>query len=170
MSKTACIGAAAILVAVVLGAAAVTVAYVERSTIEQPIAFNHHLHVEEQGMDCTDCHLYADSGVRATIPNIEVCSCHGEAMTKSPEEARLVQYIASGERIPWQKVYRVPAHVYFSHRRHTAIAGIDCETCHGVMREQVQPVTHPAVRITMERCMDCHEQRRVSNDCLLCHR
>lgn len=171
MSRTGRIVTAPIGLVLALATAAVALAYVRRSTIEQPIAFNHRLHLEDLAMDCTDCHLYAESGVRATIPNLEVCSdCHEEAVTESPEEARLVEHIASGERIPWQKVYRVPPHVYFSHRRHTAIAGIDCESCHGVMREQVQPVTRPAVRITMDRCMDCHYETGASNDCLLCHR
>lgn len=171
MSKTPRIVAALFVIALMLAVAAVTVGYMQRSTIEQPVAFNHRLHLEDVEMDCTDCHLYAETGVRATIPNVEVCSdCHDEAMTESAEEARLMAHIASGERIPWQKVYRVPAHVYFSHRRHTAMGGIECATCHGAMEEQAQPVTRPAVRITMDRCMGCHEESRVSNDCLLCHR
>lgn len=140
-------------------------------SIVQPIAFNHRLHVEDLGSDCTDCHLYAMTGVRATIPNVEVCAdCHAEAQTDSAEEAKLVGYVASGERIPWQKVYRVPDHVYFSHRRHTAIGGIECATCHGVMSEESEPVTQPFARVTMNGCMECHEQTGTSNDCLLCHK
>jgi len=139
--------------------------------LEQPIAFNHRLHVEELGSDCTDCHLYADTGVRATIPNIELCAdCHIEAQTESPEEAKLIEFIAAAEPVPWQKVYRVPEHVYFSHRRHTAMAGIECHTCHGNMASLETPVEQQAVRITMDRCMDCHYETGTSNDCLLCHR
>lgn len=139
--------------------------------IEQPIAFNHRLHVEDLGSDCTDCHLYAMTGVRATIPNIEVCAdCHAEAQTDSAEEARLVGYIESGDPIPWQRLYWVPDHVYFSHRRHTAIGGIECDTCHGPMSEASAPMPRPSVGVTMNGCMDCHEQTGTSNDCLLCHK
>ena len=139
--------------------------------IEQPLAFNHRLHVEDLGSDCTDCHLYAETGVRATIPNIEVCAdCHEEAQTESEDEARLVEYIQAVERVPWQKIYRVPDHVYFSHRRHTMLAEIACETCHGEMGAMETPMVRPAVPISMDFCMDCHYATETSNDCLLCHR
>ena len=39
--------------------------------VQQPIAFNHNIHVEELGFECTDCHLYALTSVRATIPNLD---------------------------------------------------------------------------------------------------
>ena len=138
--------------------------------IDQPIAFNHRLHVEDLGADCTDCHLYAVTGARATIPNIEVCSdCHAEAQTESAAEARLVEYIAGGEKIPWRKIYWVPEHVYFSHRRHTAIAGLECDQCHGPVSAREEPLTRRLVGLSMDGCMECHQHSGVSNDCLLCH-
>ena len=139
--------------------------------IEQPIAFNHHKHVSELEMECVDCHVYAVNGVRATIPNIEVCGdCHDEALTDSPEETHLVEYVTAEERVPWRKIYRVPQHVYFSHRRHTKLGEIDCTVCHGAIGERTEPVTRPLISITMDRCIRCHRESGVSNDCLLCHR
>jgi hypothetical protein len=139
--------------------------------IEQPIAFNHRLHVEDLGSDCTDCHLYAETGVRATIPNIEVCAdCHEEAQGESEHEARLVEYIQSEELVPWRKIYRVPDHVYFSHRRHTTLGNLACETCHGRVEILETPLSRPDIDLGMDFCMDCHYQSNVSNDCLLCHR
>jgi hypothetical protein len=138
--------------------------------LEQPIAFNHRLHVEEMGAECTDCHLYALSGVRATIPNIAVCAdCHEEAQGESAAEAKLVEYIQAGEPIPWVKVTTMPDHVYFSHRRHAAIAGIECDTCHGPVGQRSEPVVRPAVDMSMDYCMDCHEASGASNDCIWCH-
>jgi hypothetical protein len=152
----------------------VTVGVVRSMTngaVTQPIAFNHNLHIDEIGLSCTDCHLYAETGVRATIPNREVCSdCHTEAVTESVEEARLIDYVNSGDPIPWAKVYRVPEHVWFSHRRHTGVAGIACETCHGQVGQRTQPLTRPLVQQTMEWCIDCHEERGASDDCIWCHR
>lgn len=139
--------------------------------VEQPIAFNHRVHIEEVGFECTDCHLYAKTGVRATIPNIEICeACHADAEDASPGVVRTVEYVERSEPIPWRKVYRVPNHVYFSHRRHTAMAGIACEECHGEVGQRTEPVDRPAVAPTMERCLDCHDERGASNDCLWCHR
>lgn len=137
----------------------------------QPIAFNHSLHLDEVGLECIDCHLYATSGERTVIPNVQTCAdCHVEAMTDSAEEARLVEYINSGEPIPWKQVYWVPEHVYFSHRRHTTAAEIDCETCHGPVSGRTEPLTRRLEPITMDGCMDCHDRSGVSNDCILCHR
>ncbi|MGB3562865.1 MAG: cytochrome c3 family protein [Thermoanaerobaculia bacterium] len=139
--------------------------------ITQPIAFNHRLHVEDLGSECTDCHLYAETGVRATIPNLEVCAdCHEEAQTESAAEALLVEHIQTNDPIPWRQIYWVPDHVLFSHRRHTAIGGIECETCHGAMGDREKPVTRQVIRLSMNRCMKCHDESGVSNDCLLCHR
>ncbi len=90
--------------------------------VEQPLDFNHLLHTDEVGLDCVDCHRYALSGVRATIPNIEVCAdCPDVAAGDSANELKLVEHVESGESIPWRKVYRVPDDVYFSHRRHTRL-------------------------------------------------
>lgn len=140
-------------------------------SVTQPLAFNHRKHTQDLGLPCTTCHLYAETGARATIPNVEVCGmCHTAALTDSPEEARLVEYIQVGEPIPWRKVYRVPPHVFFSHRRHTSVAEIKCETCHGEIGNMTTPVLKPVVRVSMGRCMDCHWTTDASNDCISCHR
>ena len=155
--------------ALAFGAAAAV--WLAGSGLDQPIAFNHRLHLETVGLECSDCHHYALTGVRATIPNIETCGgCHQEAATDSPEEARLVESIQAEEPIRWKKVYRVPDHVYFSHRRHAALGEISCATCHGEVAARERPLTSPLVKVTMDGCMGCHDQRGVSNDCILCHR
>lgn len=138
--------------------------------VRQPIGFNHNIHVEELGFECVDCHLYALTSVRATIPNIDNCAdCHEEPQGESAAEARLVEYIVAGEPVPWRKVYRVPDHVYFSHRRHASIAAIECERCHGPVGQQIEPVSRVHWRPTMDNCMECHDESGASNDCIHCH-
>lgn len=140
-------------------------------SVDQPISFNHRLHVQTVGLECTDCHLYALTGTRATIPNVETCGgCHAEAATDSPEEARLVEHVASETPIPWKNIYWVPDDVYFSHRRHTALGDIECDVCHGEMRDKETPVTRRAVPIDMDDCIECHRQRGATDDCIACHR
>ena len=138
--------------------------------ISQPIAFNHRLHIEEVGAECVDCHRYALTGPRATIPNISVCAeCHEEPQTESAEEMRVVEHIREGVPIPWRKIYLMPDDVYFSHRRHAGIGKIECATCHGNVAEREDPITRPAVSMSMSACIDCHVETGVMNDCVLCH-
>jgi len=140
--------------------------------VTQPLAFNHSLHIEEVGLECGDCHLYVTSGERTIVPNIQGCSdCHlDEPITDSETEARLLEYVESGEPIPWRQIYYLPDHVYFSHRRHTTAGEIACETCHGPVGERTEPLTRPLVPIDMDTCMDCHYRTGASNDCISCHR
>ncbi len=160
--------ALALTLAVLLGGAAVILG---RSSVRQPIAFNHHVHLKDAGMACPDCHLHALDGVRATIPNVEVCaSCHDKAQGGSPAEAAVVEHVRTKQPIPWRKVYLVPDNVYFSHRRHTALGGIKCETCHGGIGDRTRPVTRQLVPVAMNRCIDCHVEKGAMNDCVGCHR
>ena len=140
--------------------------------VVQPIAYNHRVHIENAGMQCTDCHVHAKDMASATVPSLEVCqNCHSvEPVSKSPEELKVLKYVADKKEIPWIRIYEVPEHVYFSHRRHVIGGKLECEACHGNMNEQTQPVTTAFLPVTMENCMNCHRQRKVSNDCLACHR
>lgn len=141
------------------------------SDVLQPVLFSHNLHVQEQDMDCTDCHTDVTKRARATLPTIEICiDCHAEPLTETETEVELLAYTYEEEEIPWQRIYRVPDHVYFSHRRHVTLGSVRCETCHGDVMNLAEPFTEPLVAITMEGCMECHEEHQVTNDCLSCHR
>jgi hypothetical protein len=143
-----------------------------RARPEQPIVYSHKAHITTAGATCTDCHQHVEKGAAASIPDLAVCqTCHGdEPLSKSPEETRLQPYLKEGKEIPWRKIYKVPDHVYFSHRRHVVDGGIDCASCHGTMAEMTVPVSYQVVPVTMDNCVNCHRQRKVSTDCLTCHR
>lgn len=136
----------------------------------QPIRYNHAVHVAN-GMTCVDCHTGARDQIRATLPTIDTClACHGEALTASVEEEKIRTLARAGQPIAWRQITRVPAHVYFSHRRHVALGGLECADCHGPMETRTEPPQHPFRSMTMDACMQCHEQRKVPNDCNDCHR
>ena len=136
----------------------------------QPIAYNHARHIAA-GLDCTDCHAGARTAEHATIPAISVClGCHESAVTKSPEEAKIRAFAAQGREIPWHPVTHVPAHVYFSHRRHVTIARLECATCHGAMDKLTEPPSEPALRLDMNACIACHQKNQARTDCNDCHR
>ncbi|OGF97465.1 MAG: hypothetical protein A2Z06_05070 [Candidatus Glassbacteria bacterium RBG_16_58_8] len=139
--------------------------------IQQPIAFNHRLHIEDNGIECIECHPYFMEHSVSGLPNEEVCAgCHEEAMTESPEEKKLVEMLAAGDGIYFLKLFHLPDHVYYSHRRHVAIAQLPCENCHGKIAESLSPPHRPLVKVDMDHCMECHEDMGVTNDCIACHR
>lgn len=137
----------------------------------QPVKFSHNMHVVENDMECTDCHQYVTTNRKATLPGKEIClGCHSEAIGDSPEEQKLVAILNSDQELNWQRIYVLPKHVYFSHFRHVTLGQISCENCHGEMKELTSPPEKQAVDIiNMDHCIDCHEDRQVSNDCLRCH-
>lgn len=162
--------AATVLTAVFLGALWLFLAFHQSQSQEQPIAYNHKKHID-LGLECATCHTgIAEQKARAGLPDLETCvSCH--APDDENPKTKMIQTFASANRpIPWKRIYRVPSHVYFSHRRHVQIAKLDCSVCHGDMSQKETPVTRPAVAVRMERCMDCHRDSGVTNDCLACHR
>lgn len=132
---------------------------------------NHAKHVA-LGMECTSCHTGAREGVYAGIPSIRKCAlCHTADRSDPPTPTQLAKYIEKEEEIPWDRINRLPGHVYFSHAAHVKYAEMDCGECHGAMDDPVNPVERPLVRFPdMQVCIDCHSQKQVSSDCLMCHK
>jgi len=139
--------------------------------VEQPLAFNHKLHIE-QDMACTDCHAQVERGPHATFPRVKTCLlCHEEPQGEHPHEPRIRAYAEQGLEIPWIQVNRLPGHVYFSHEAHVRYAGMSCADCHGDMERREEPVTEVQIgHLDMDRCVSCHEQNNASSDCLRCHK
>ena len=139
--------------------------------VAQPIAFNHQVHVEENGMECSDCHQFYLEGKHSGLPTLTVClDCHEEAMTDNPEEQKIRDLAAAGQDDVFRKLFKLPDHAFYSHRRHVGIAGIECETCHGEVALTTEPPEKAEILITMDFCMDCHKLTGVSEDCTRCHR
>lgn len=138
--------------------------------VRQPIAFNHAKHVARK-LPCTFCHRTVEKEAFATLPPLKTCMmCHTKPQTESLEEEKIRAFARAGEEIPWRRVYELAPDVFFPHRRHVAVAGIGCETCHGDMAAAEMPPGKPFVQPTMAWCMECHEARGTSADCNTCHR
>lgn len=139
--------------------------------VSQPIQFNHQKHVKDVGLDCTTCHEYVTTSEHSGLPSLETCEgCHSEALTKSPEEQRLRELIASQPQTAFHKLFRLPDDVRYSHRRHVGGGALACETCHGAIAETTTPPPAALIRITMDTCTGCHVERNVKTDCTACHR
>jgi Cytochrome c7 and related cytochrome c len=139
--------------------------------VTQPIAFNHLKHTKDLGLECQFCHVYVTTGAHAGLPGADICGmCHQAQLGTSPEAARVTALLTSGDGLRFNKLFRLPAHVYYSHRRHVGIGKLECPQCHGGIAATERPPTRPLVRITMKRCVDCHRAQGQSLDCVACHR
>ena len=131
----------------------------------QPVPFDHLLHMQHR-MDCGDCHPGSTASPRAGLPDRDRCMlCHQSIATENPAVRQLAA-LPAGSKIPWQRVYRVPDFVFFSHAEH-ATADLSCADCHGPVRERSKLMQE--VSTNMVACMNCHAERQVSNECFLCH-
>jgi c(7)-type cytochrome triheme protein len=168
--RLAAAGAGAALVAA-LALAAVLAATRSAPAVAQPIAFSHRSHVEGEELECTECHVGAEEGVHAGLPGIRECAeCHRRAKGEHPDEPAVREYAKKGEQIPFVQINRNAGHVYFSHRVHVKLAGMECQECHGDVVELGDALQVPVAALaSMKACMACHQQRGASNECAACH-
>lgn len=137
---------------------------------KQPIAFNHRKHVEENGMECSECHEFYEKETFSGLPGAETCSfCHQEPLGESAEEQKLVKLLEEEAPLEWTSLFRQPPHVFYSHRRHVVVAQMECADCHGAIEESSAPPER-VKQLTMDECVDCHQKEGARADCNTCHR
>lgn len=144
--------------------------YKHKRPPDQPIAFSHKIHAGKVGLQCLFCHETADKSTFAGIPPVEKCmSCHKNVATDRPEIQKLAGYWNRQEPMEWNRVHRIRIrnYVFFSHERHIK-AKVDCAECHGEVKymDKIRQVSS----LEMGWCVQCHRSKKVSTDCLTCHR
>ncbi|MBI2838074.1 MAG: cytochrome c3 family protein [Acidobacteria bacterium] len=142
----------------------------------QPIPFNHKIHTVDNEFPCDTCHRYVFEKPFAGLPPTDLCiQCHEDDITTNPAAAPHIQTIRrhakEGTEIPWVRLYVLPKTVYYSHRRHAKIAGLECSVCHGDIGRSETPPARPIARtLDMDHCIKCHVERKAEYDCSRCHR
>lgn len=135
---------------------------------DQPIAFPHTIHVTKLVLPCTFCHLFVERSKHAGAPPLTVCmSCHRTVATDRAEIRKLTRHFEEKRPVEWVRVYALPDHVYFSHKRHVK-AGVDCSECHGIVgtMRKIRRVGS----LKMGWCLSCHRARGAPRDCATCHK
>lgn len=142
---------------------------------EQPIWFSHEVHAGNNEIDCQYCHSSAEKSKSAGIPSVNVCmNCHvaiNEGSITGTEEIQKIYdaldydpetrtYGTDQKPIKWVKVHNLPDLAYFNHSQHVKVAGLECEECHGEVKEM--DVAHQHSSLTMGWCIDCHGEKTVS--------
>ena len=139
-----------------------------RPVYEQPLDFPHNIHAGK-GVECAFCHEGVDKGPTAGIPGLRTCMiCHDAIATDRPRIQQMAALRDKGLDLAWQRVYGFSAddHVRFNHAPHIR-AKVECATCHGNVAEGT--VAQRNVDHTMGFCVNCHNERKASIDCLTCH-
>jgi len=123
---------------------------------DQPIPFSHKLHAGQYKMNCLYCHSAAEKGPHAGIPPMNVCmGCHSVVGLDKENIKKLNKLFSEGKVVEWQRIHRLPDHVYFSHKWHLR-AGVDCQACHGDVA--AMPLVRQVNKLEMGNCLDCHRQ------------
>lgn len=141
---------------------------------EQPIKFSHKLHAGQNGISCIYCHSGAEKSRHANIPSPNVCmNCH-KYVQQGPvygttEIAKIYDaldydpntgvYGPNPKPVQWIRVHNLPDLAYFNHAQHTAVGGIECQTCHGPVQEM--DVVKQFSPLTMGWCIQCHRDTEV---------
>ncbi len=122
----------------------------------QPIFFSHRRHAGVYEIECLYCHSNTDISPVAPMPSVELClGCHRVVKGNSPEIAKLRGYWQDGERIPWERIYKLADYVQFNHGRHV-VGEIECQECHGEVEET--DVLYQWSSLTMGWCLECHRE------------
>ena len=133
---------------------------------DKPFAFPHQIHYEDEGLDCTDCHLHAEDDDSPGMPNLRQCMlCHEEIDADKPADRHITAFFIGNDFQP-ARVGALSGEIVFPHLQH-ATGDRDCWDCHvGIeANEWVGDLQVP----TMDSCMSCHEQNGAPNDCTTCH-
>ncbi|MCZ6636164.1 MAG: hypothetical protein O7G87_22430 [bacterium] len=130
------------------------------------IIFSHQFHLQDIGLECTDCHVNAPQSERSgdnLLPKEANCSdCHGDEV-KDPDQCQKCHQDVA-HPVAFENPERV---IDFPHEFHLARVGLQCEDCHrGMMQTDYAARKHwPA----MPDCLTCHQDEAAPADCETCH-
>ena len=155
-------------VVLVLGLAMAAWILVAQTPPEQPIPYSHKHHVGTVKLQCKFCHENKEPGELMGIPAASKCmGCHKSIKTDSPHIQKLAGFAESNRPVPWKRIYQIPAYVFFSHQTHLQGAVNKCADCHGAV--ETRDALFKEFPTNMGSCMECHQKKKVSNDCTFCH-
>jgi hypothetical protein len=153
-------------IAIVLGSVAIVgCALVGLEGPLRPFGFDHRIHAAE-GLDCSDCHIGAETADDPGMPTLGQCMlCHEALDAQKPPERHVAVLFVDGV---YQAAHRsrLDPEVVFSHAKHVS-RDDDCAACHvGIDANEHIDDLEP---VSMDDCMACHTRQGAANDCATCH-
>jgi len=149
----------------------------------QPIHFSHKIHAGDNKIECKYCHSSARVSKHSGIPSLNVCmNCHmnineynGETSPKYSKDfydkeiqkiykatgwdPAQAAYVNDPKPVKWVRIHNLPDFVYFNHSQHVEVAGVDCQKCHGEIKEM--EIVEQHAPLTMGWCINCHRETNV---------
>jgi len=118
---------------------------------EQPIDFNHVVHMELVDEGCESCHYFREDGSFSGAPTLAECiDCHEEVQSGTENDIKFVEeYVQKDREVPWLIYSKQPQCVYFSHVAHVKMGNMDCVTCHGHIGESTELPVYEQNRISL---------------------
>jgi hypothetical protein len=118
---------------------------------EQPVDFNHALHMDLVDEGCESCHFFREDGSFSGAPQLAQCiDCHQAILTDTENEIKFYEeYVQKDREIPWLIYSKQPQCVYFSHVAHVKMGQMDCVTCHGHIGESTELPIYEQNRISL---------------------
>ena len=133
---------------------------------EKPFSFPHRVHIEDEGLECGDCHFGADSEDEPGMPVQAQCMlCHEDIDEEQPPEKRIENLFVDGKFVATRRS-ALPEEVIFSHLQHVE-SGQECSDCHGGIEQSDSSEDYE--QVSMDDCMACHDRGQVANECSTCH-
>jgi cytochrome c553 len=131
----------------------------------QPIKFSHAVHAGQNKTDCNYCHYTAKTSKTAGIPAGSVClNCHflvrNGSRSGATEIAKVIGALDEKRAVGWVRIYKLPDFSFFSHEQHVSAGQINCEACHGNVKEMDR--IYQFTDLSMGWCINCHETRKVN--------
>ncbi len=135
-------------------------------TLQPPdkLTFSHQLHVDENGLDCTDCHESVTESASietSSTPEMDVCEvCHEDEVGENCSMCHAAGEDGEATIKSWVTEVR------FSHVAHIG-RKTECIACHA----EAQTSEDSADRLTpaMKTCATCHQKQMDRLDCAGCH-
>ena len=157
--------AAPALVAFAALSAGATSCLLLRGMGPRPFAFSHAIHVEQEGLECINCHEDVSVGDEPGLPALDGCLfCHESLEVQDP--LRRIESLFDEQGFRAVHASRLEDEVVFSHLRHVE-AGLDCSACHDGI-ESSRAIA-PQDALSMADCTACHAAGGVANECATCH-
>ena len=151
----------------------------------QPIHYSHKIHSGANQIECKYCHSSVRVSKHSGIPFLNVCmNCHKDIAEYAGEEdfengytkefytkeiKKLYDAVGWDEEnqaytgitkpVKWVRIHNLPDFVYFNHAQHVQVGGIECQNCHGPVKEMEVMYQHSS--LTMGWCINCHRESNV---------
>jgi hypothetical protein len=130
--------------------------------------FPHRVHVDDEGLDCIDCHPGAEDQDEAGMPVLAQCRlCHEETEEATTAE-QVIDRLYAADAIASSRLSALPDETIFSHVKHVA-TGMECAACHGEIGASDFVTSSSSPHVGMDDCMRCHAKQSAPNECATCH-